>query len=444
MKLPSSTLLDKHLRELLQGTSLALFHRVCGMACSFLLSVAFARSLGANGFGIFALAGTSTTIAAILARLGLDNAMLRYASAAAHQQNWSDVAGVYRTGMAVAVLASLGATLMLILLAPTLAVQVFDDPAVALPTRIMALTILPTTITTLHGEMLKALRLTGKANLVQASAPPVVNGVILGIALAVLSGGVTPSHVAWIAFAAGIAMSVLSAWLLQRHMPHLRGQSGFFAAGRLVGTSVPLFWIAALNLVMGATDIVMLGIWTATDQVALYSTAARVAMLVSFPLVAISTISSPMLAGLHAAGDRANLRQVTRATTAVSMLIALPVAALFWLYPKYPLLLFGKEFVPASTTLALLTLGHCVNVATGPVGNLLMLTGHEKLMRNNIAASSVINVLLNMALIPNFGIAGAAVATAISLAIMNVASLFLVYRELGVFPFWFPTFAFKR
>ena len=195
---------------------------------------------------------------------------------------------------------------------------------------------------------------------------------------------------------------------------------------------------------MGATDTVMLGIWTASDQVALYSTAARLAVLVSFPLVAISTISSPMLAGLHAAGDHANLQHVARATTVIALMIALPAAALFWLYPQYPLLIFGRDFVPASTTLAILALGHCINVATGPVGNLLMLTGHEKLMRNNIAASSALNVLLNMVLIPSFGIAGAAAATAFSLAIMNVTSLLLAYRELGVFPFWFPALALKR
>jgi len=128
------------------------------------------------------------------------------------------------------------------------------------------------------------------------------------------------------------------------------------------------------------------------------------------------------------------MNYVARYAAGISVVLSLPVSVFYWLRPDLGLSLFGDEFVPAAGTLMVLTLGHFVNAATGPVGNLLMLTGYEKMMRNNIAGCSLLNIALNIFLIPKFGILGAAGATAFSLATMNVVSIILVYRYIGIIP----------
>ena len=79
-----------------------------------------------------------------------------------------------------------------------------------------------------------------------------------------------------------------------------------------------------------------------------------------------------------------------------------------------------------------LSAGQFVNVATGSVGYLLMMCGHEKLMRNNIAFAAFFNVVMNLILIPTLGINGAAISTATSLALMNLVSVVLVQRKLSI------------
>ena len=426
--------LNVHLRELLRGTFLAFAHRSAGMAFGFLLSIAIARILGPYNLGLFTLAATCAMIATVLGRLGLDNAMLKYASAGAAKQNWDEVAGVYRLGMSIALAASGLTTIALVLLAPPIAVQLFEEPSLIGPIRIMALTIAPSSLVVLHGEMLKALKLSGSASLLQASLPQITTFAVLGITVAFFGSDLSPSGIAWISVASAISMMLFAIPLWRRNAPRIKGRRGSFEAARLLRTSIPLFWVSSMSLIMGATDTVMLGIWTTAEQVAQYSVAARLAALVSFPLIAVNTIAAPKLAGLYATGDIPAMNYVARNAVIISIVISLPVSVFYWLRPDLGLLLFGNEFLLATGALMLLTAGHFVNAMTGPVGNLLMLTGHEKLMRNNIAGCSLLNIVLNIILIPKFGIVGAAGATAFSLVAMNSVSLLLVHRCLGIIP----------
>jgi len=426
--------LDIHLRELLRGTFLSFFHRIFGMALGFILSITIARILGPYGLGLFALAATSAMIASVLGRLGLDNAMLKFAAAGAAKQDWDQVAGIYRIGMAIALAASTFTSLALIALAPILAEQVFSEIALVNPIRIMALTIIPGSLLTLHGEMLKALKLTGVAGLIQGSLPPIVTLTAFGLAVAFVGGNITPSGMAWISVTSAICMLCFSLIIWRKNTPQLAGRRGDFDAACLARTSMPLFWVSSMNLIMGATDTVMLGIWSTADQVAHYGVAAQLAVLVSFPLIAVNTIAAPKIAGLHSLKDISAINKVARISVIITLTMSLPVAAIYWIWPDLPLMFYGSAYLPAVAPLMLLATGHFVNAATGPVGYLLMMTGHEKLMRNNIAGCALLNMTLNLVLIPLFGIVGAAGATAISMATMNCISLLMVYRKLGIVP----------
>jgi len=73
-----------------------------------------------------------------------------------------------------------------------------------------------------------------------------------------------------------------------------------------------------------------------------------------------------------------------------------------------------------------------VNAATGSVGNLLTMSGHERDAARGFVFAAVLNLVLNVLLIPAYGIVGAAVAAAISLISWNLILAALVYRRLGI------------
>ena len=79
-----------------------------------------------------------------------------------------------------------------------------------------------------------------------------------------------------------------------------------------------------------------------------------------------------------------------------------------------------------------LAVGQVVNALCGPVMYLLNMTGHERQAQRIVWIAAMGNLVMNVWAIPRFGIEGAAVATAFSMGLWNVAAAVAVKRLLGL------------
>jgi O-antigen/teichoic acid export membrane protein len=68
----------------------------------------------------------------------------------------------------------------------------------------------------------------------------------------------------------------------------------------------------------------------------------------------------------------------------------------------------------------------------GPVGVVLIMTGHERDAALAIGVSAVLNLILNAILIPGWGMEGAAVATAASTVVWNILMAIALYQRSGI------------
>jgi len=96
--------------------------------------------------------------------------------------------------------------------------------------------------------------------------------------------------------------------------------------------------------------------------------------------------------------------------------------------------IFGADYQPAALPLMILVLGQMVHAATGAVGYLLMMSGRPNTWLGLAVAALAADVVLNGVLIPRYGLAGAAAATALSVALLYSGGLILVRRRLGIWP----------
>jgi O-antigen/teichoic acid export membrane protein len=420
--------MDHHMKEVVRGTTTAFILKALGTGLSFGFNIILARLLGAKGAGVYYLALTVTTIASVVGRLGLDNTLLRFTAANAEQKDWDKVAGIYRMGIRIAVGASILVTLIILISASWIAQGIFSEETLTAPLRLMAFGILPMSLLILHAELLKGLKRIRDAMMIQSVGLP-----MLGVPLLAILGvslGLLGAAVAYVISAFAVLLLGIGFW--RRATPQLRNLNGCFDIRLLISTSLPLFWVTSMNLVMSWTDIIMLGIWTDSKTVGIYGVAARTAMLTSFILPAVNSIVAPKFAGLYAQKDYQSLSTLARNSAQIMTCLAAPVLLLFVVAPKWVLGFFGTGFISGANVLVILAIGQFVNVSTGSVGYLLMMSGYEKLMRNTIIVSAVFNILLNSILIPKYGISGAAIATAISLAMMNLVSAALVYWKLSI------------
>ena len=420
--------MDVHMKEVLRGSAVAIALKVLGAGLSFALNILLARLLGADGTGVYFLGLTVITVATIFGQLGLGNAMLRFTAAHASQGDWVQVAGVSRKGLAFAACISAVVSAVVLIGAPWIAHYVYSEPALTVPLRFMALAVVPLTLLTLYAELLKGLKRIAAALLVNTVGVPLLSMPFL----ALLAGRWSVSGAAIAYVLATILVLSLGALLWRRATPQARGLPGSFDTRLLLATSMPLFWVAFMNLIMSQTDVVLLGVWSDSSLVSIYGTAARTASLTSFILMAMISIVAPKFAALYARGDLENLGSLARNVARLGILVASIVILPLLLVPSWVLGIFGPEFAAGRTVLIILALGQFVNVATGPVGFLLLMTGHEKVQRNNSILSAALNVFLGAILVPAYGITGAAVATASILAFKNLNTVRLVYKHLGI------------
>ncbi len=428
MKLYFTRSLDLHLRELIQRASQAFVMRSLGAGLEFGFSVLLARMLGAEGAGIFFLALTMMMIGTVLGRVGLDNAVLRFVAANASGSDWIAVKGVYRRAISVALPASAAAGVTIFLAGPWLAQSVFGKPELTSPLRWLALAVLPMSLVFLHAEMLKGLKRIIPSQLVYGVCVPGLS--IIGLLAIGPSWGVDGAAGAYVLAAALTALGGFLAW--RAATPQLNSIEGRFPIGDLMRTSLPLFWVKAMNLAMGWTSLLLLGILGTRADVGLFGVAHRTALVTSLVLIAVNSIAAPKFAELHKTGDVVGLASTARASARLMLLFASPIFLVFLLVPGWVMSLFGPDFAAAGVLLVILALGQLVNTATGSVGYLLMMSGNEVLMRNSMALAVTVNLGLNLVLIPATGAVGAAIATAGSVATLNLTALYFVVSRLGL------------
>lgn len=412
------------------GVATSFSAKVAGVGLAFLFSVMLARLLGSAGTGVYFLALTIVSIGATIARMGLDNAVLRFASVAYRQSDRPTLAALYRQGTGLVVIAGIGISFLVWLTVPYLPLggDRSDDLQAILPVILLAL--VPTALIQLQGEYFKAVGAPGMATIVQTALLQAL--LLMGAVALYWRGNTTVHDIAFLYVTAAMVSVLLAGATWNRHMPGLWRKPGRFDIRLLLRTSLPLLWVASISLVMSWTDILVLGVWTDSATVGVYGIATRISLLTASVLFAVNSVTVPRFAVMHAQKDHKGLERLAQRSAGWTLLTVLPIILLLLLFPEWILGLFGTDFVGGTPLLRVLALGQLVNVAMGSVGYLLMMTGHERLMRNNIILSALVNLVGNLLLVPAFGAMGAAVSTAFSLALMNLVSFILVNKKLGI------------
>jgi O-antigen/teichoic acid export membrane protein len=104
-------------------------------------------------------------------------------------------------------------------------------------------------------------------------------------------------------------------------------------------------------------------------------------------------------------------------------------------YGEALLSVFGERYRTADAALAILGGAMLVATLTGPVDMVLLMAGKSSWNLVNTIVAVVVNVVLNLVLIPPYGVTGAAAAWGASILVNNLLPLAQVWRSVGLHPF---------
>jgi O-antigen/teichoic acid export membrane protein len=96
------------------------------------------------------------------------------------------------------------------------------------------------------------------------------------------------------------------------------------------------------------------------------------------------------------------------------------------------LALFSAQFTDAYPLMFVLAIGFLVRASTGPAEYVLNMLGEQTLCALVLVASAIVNVALSVALVPLFGMIGAATATSIALIVASAMNYVVARRRLNL------------
>lgn len=208
--------------------------------------------------------------------------------------------------------------------------------------------------------------------------------------------------------------------------------------------AMPLLLIVGLNLISIRIDVLMLGMLAGVKDVGVFSAASKIADVIVFGLVSANTIVVPMIARHYSSGRHDELQLMVKLAAKGIFLFTVPVALIILIFGREILNLFGLAFSAGYPVLVILIIGQFATVLSGPVGSIMMMTGHHKSAARISGISAVTNLSLNIIFIPLYGMIGAAISTSISLAVLNFLMLNFVRKTLQLEPTIFKKKSFLR
>ncbi len=222
---------------------------------------------------------------------------------------------------------------------------------------------------------------------------------------------------------------------LPRHLPPVVSSTTSGLPPGLWTLAIALWGVTTLTYVTGYADTLILGAFRPEQQVGIYSAVLTIGRLILVASGAVAFIFLPVAARLMGHGNVAAIRSTFTTTARWTLLFTVPLFLVFAFLPGDSLdAVFGSAYVPGSQALVVISLCALISVAFGPVNAALAGMAMTRPLLIATAASAIGNIVLSFALIPPFGLMGAAVAWSVARVIYPAAGASALYFNHGISP----------
>ena len=406
-------------RDLLLSSAFAFVIRVFGAISGFAATFFIARHLGASESGYYFLAFSIVTVISAFSNAGLENTVLRFTGSAPDFA----VNTVLKSLSLILALSSFSA-IVLYFGAPYFAVELFSKPELAPVLKFMSLGVIGLSTLTISAMALQGLRRVSASIFVLNIAVNLL--LILSLYMFV---EMSAAELAKTYAVSSIAVGAVGFGLFYVFRPRVAKSA--ISWRELFASCGPLWIVVIMSQMVQWSGQFMAGAYVSSEALAQLAVAQRTAMLSSFILIAVNLVVAPRFAKLYRDNDMAQLERLAIKSVKLISFFALPVIGVMLVFPSFLMSLFGSEFKEGAILLQILAVGQFINAMTGSVGFLLMMSGHERDMRNVTLVSGSLALLLAWFLTAQFNIVGAAIGTAIAVATQNLLAVYFVKKRLG-------------
>jgi len=406
------------------------FRLLSGIAI-YVLNIVVARELTVSEYGSFAFFLSLVTFLVLLCRFGLDRNLLREVASKRYftaSAPLNELGAKFGASCVIVVLVSILVVVLLFVFSQFLVDRISAVENVA-DLLLFGLVVIPWALIYVHSDLLRGYGYVNLGLFVCGILVPLLT--IIQVYLLGISG---LNEVI-----STFLISVVATLVFAIFFVHFKFKLKFsyFIPNRsgvksLMKKSMPIFSGLFVGNLQLNVSLFVLGLYFSSTDVAIYNIGLKTGMLLGIFLLAINAVYEPRFAAFYSAGKKAALRSSLRSSVLLLSFVAIIVGAPLIAYPETFLLLFGERYQGASVILVIVAITQMVNLVTGPVSSLLIMTNGQFVARNIALISLATTILLALFIIPIYGALGAALAHCAGILVKSILGIFAVKIVLGV------------
>ena len=404
------------------------FLRFFSALIAFIFTIILTKTLTPNDVGVFLYQLTIVSIAAVFSRVGLEAIMVKNVSIN-NKNILESTSHAY-----LIIIINLIVSLLISIIFYMISDYIFKDESLV-SFKLFIFSIVPMVINFMMGELAKGKKSPKVATLIQVIIAPLIFIFIIltsseSLNLTAVVGSYLQSTVIGFFISAMIVLYKFSHELDSFKVKLIKIK-------HLLLTGLPLLIATSLGLIIAWSDTIIIGAYSTYEDVAIYSIAVKISLIMTLVLMAVNSIVAPKYAQLYAENKIDLLAAMAQKASSILTIIALTSFVVLLILSSYLLQFFGEEYMGAAYLLYVLLIGQLVNVSTGSVSLLLNMTGHQKILMKISIISAVINIVLNILFFYFWGLIGVAIATTFTIALSNILQMYQVKKYLGFYSFSF-------
>ena len=436
---------DRLIRSVIKGAGVTALGMIMSRLFGYGIRVLLARSLAPEGYGQIGIANSFLAIIGMITLLGIPTALTRQIALHRVRQDKKAENETIRSGLWISVPLTFIFVCIVFYFSKWLAISVFHDEGLIPVFRLFAFIIPLFALDQLFGAILLGYQ--------RVKAYTSIHDFFrFGLTLCLLFVFFqlfrpTSILAAWAYFYGFLGAAFVYILITRKHLtgtfrlPHLRSET----AKQLLHFSWPLVMSSLLWILVPRTDILMLGYFTTVHLVGIYNSAVPMAEFISLFSRAFIPIFIPIFTGLVTQNKDQEIKELYKLITRWILIVSIPMIWVIFIAAEQVIVfVFGSQYIEAAVPLQILACAYFIPLFVGPTSSFLTTLGKTKIILYDTVFIYLLSVLLNLFLIPKYGLNGAAVATTVSFICHRMLTLIQIYKFSKLHPFnlrYFKLFA---
>lgn len=388
-----------------------------------------ARSLTVAEYGLFYAILALVSFFALFRNLGLGSALVKYIPEFSARKQFAKIKSAIASVLLVQAAFALIVSAALFIFSDHISLAVFNTLDASLPIRILSVWFFVEIFSVIVRSTFQGFQNMPAYALVNFSNAMLIF-VFAVLFVGVLGLGVNGAALAYPAMAAAVGLfSTIFFIRKYRHVIREKVSVRKPLLKKLLKFALPIFIGGLGGLIISYTDTLMIAVFRTLPEVGFYQAARPAARILWYFPLALSVVLFPMISELWARRKRKLMGQMLHFLTKFSFILIMPVALIFIAFPNIViLLLFGPGYLAGATALQILAAAAIIYTLYLIFACTIVGIGRPIIITKVVGLMACLNLVGNLALIPAYGIEGAAVATFAAHA-LGLALLFYYVRK---------------